>query len=72
MAKNTHKYTWIKDDYHNPKKSGHGISSLRLQLQGKLHPVKEVHRSKQIGNVTARTIGNCICSSKINYKMQEQ
>lgn len=30
--------TWIKDDYHNPRKSFHEIVSSKLQLRGKLHP----------------------------------
>jgi hypothetical protein len=28
------KNTWIKDDCHNPRKSGHEISSSRLKLKG--------------------------------------
>jgi hypothetical protein len=30
--------TWIKDDYHNPRKSFHEIVSSRFPPRGKLHP----------------------------------
>ena len=46
------KKTWIRDDYHNPRKSDHAVSSSKLQLLEKLHPVIEVFMNYQIQDST--------------------